>query len=62
MQFSPEKRPEKENEFITLIKSSYYWMDFVIKRGNRFINSTRNFFICLKIFIIQQRKNRAKMR
>ena len=35
---------------------SYQSMDCVIKWGNRFINSIRIFFICLKMFIMQQRK------
>ena len=32
-------------------------MDCAIEWRNRFINSTRNFFICLKMFIMQQRKS-----
>ena len=63
MQFSLEKRLEKENGFITLLANpSYQSMGCVINWGNRFINSTRNFFICLKMFIMEQRKHRAEMR
>ena len=31
-------------------------MDCVMKWGNRFINSIRNFFICLKVFSIGEKK------
>ena len=55
MQFSPENRV-KENGFITLVNSSYRWMDSVIKWGNRFISSIRNIFICIKMCIMLQRK------
>ena len=39
---------------------SYQLMDSVIKWGIRFINSIKNFFIFLKIFIIQQRKKQLR--
>ena len=54
MQFSLEKRPRKKK-----MNSSNpsYLMDCVIKWGIRFINSIKNFFVCLKMFIMKQRKN-----
>ena len=51
MQFPLEKRLEKENEFIQPIIPVE--MDFIMKWGIRFINSVRDFFICLEIFIMQ---------
>ena len=57
MQFSLQKKDQKkESEFVQSQS-----MDCVIKWGIRFINSIRNFFICLKMFIMQQR-NTAEMR
>ena len=57
MQFSLEKNQKKENELITLlVNPSYQFMDCVAKRGNRFIDSISNVFICLKMFIIQREK------
>ena len=54
MQFSIEKRLGKKNEFTQPIIP----VDgFVIKWVIRFINSIRNFFICFKMCIMQQRKN-----
>ena len=38
----------------------YPSMDCVIKQCNRFINSTGNSFICFKMFIMEQGKNRSK--
>ena len=60
MQFSLEKRLEKKK--MDSSNPSYESIDCVVKWGNRFINSTRKVFICAKIFIMQQRKNRAEMR
>ena len=37
-------------------------MDFAIKWGNQIINFARYYFICLKMFIMQQRKNRVEKR
>ena len=54
MQFSLEKRLEKKIGSSNP-SSSYHSMDCVINWGNRFINSTRNFFISLEMFIMQQR-------
>ena len=58
--FSRKKtRQNKENGFITLlVNPSYQSIGFAIKQGNQFINSTRNFFICLKMFIMQSRERR----
>ena len=57
------KNKKNENGFITLfVNRSYQSMDCVIKWGNRFINSTSNLFICLKMFIMQRRKNRNEMK
>ena len=54
MQFSKEKYQKKENGFmIHLVNPSYQSMDCVIRCGNRFINPTGNFFVCLKMFIMQ---------
>ena len=58
MQFSLEKRLEKR-KWIHLTHHRYQLMDCVIKWNSRFINSIRSFFICLKIFIMQRRKNRC---
>ena len=55
MQFSLEKKTRKKK--VTSFNPSYQSMDCVIKWGIRFINSTRNFVICLKMFIMQQRAN-----
>ena len=41
---------------------SYQSIDCAMKWANRFISSPRNFFICLKMLIKQQRKKRAEMR
>ena len=49
--FFPEKMLEKMKwiHYSSLVNSSYRLMDCVVKWGNRFINSTRNFLICLKM-------------
>ena len=59
MQFFPERRIEKRKQIHSLLSTrhSRIAMECVLKWGNRFINSTRNFLICLKIFIMQQIKN-----
>ena len=64
MQFSLEKSLKKRKWIhnCTLVNLSYQSMDCFIKWGNRFMNSTRHFSICLKMFIMQRRKNRAEMR
>ena len=54
MQFSIEKRLGKK---MNSPNPSYQSMDCVIKWVIRFINSIRNFFICFKMCIMQQRKN-----
>ena len=51
MQFSLEKRPEKR-KLIHPTPDTYQWMDSAIKLGIRSINSIRNFFICLKMFVM----------
>ena len=57
MQFSLEKGLKKENGFIKPITAlQYQSMDCVMKQHNRFIDSTRNYFISLKMFIMEQRK------
>ena len=43
-------------------KPSYQSMDCVIKWGIRLINSIRNFFICLRMFIMQQEEKQLEMR
>ena len=60
--FLQKKQLEKIGWIHTLVNLSYRWMDCVTKWVNQFINSTRNFFICLKKFFMQRRKNRAEMR
>ena len=49
--------PNKLKEILTV--KSYQLIEWIKKRGNRFINSnsTRNFFICLKMFVMQWREN-----
>ena len=55
MQFSLRKKTRKKK--MNSSNPSYQSMDCVIKWGNRCINSIRIFSICLKTFIMQQRKN-----
>ena len=54
MQFSLRKKTRKKK--MNSSNPSYQSMDCVIKWRNRFINSIRIFFICLKMFIMQQKK------
>ena len=55
MQFSLRKKTRKKK--MNSSNPSYQSMDCVIKWGNWFIISIRIFFICLKPFIMQLRKN-----
>ena len=48
MQFSLEKRLEKKK--LDSSNPFFQSMDCVTEWGNRFINSKRNSFICLKMF------------
>ena len=62
MQFSKEKYQKNENgSMMLLINPSFQSMDCVIRCGNRFINSTGNFFVCLKMFIMQQREKQLEI-
>ena len=54
MQFPLEETSKKK---MNSSNPSYQWVGFVIKSGIPFINSIGNIFICLKKFIMQQRKN-----
>ena len=55
MQFFLKKRLEKRK----WIHPTHHISRWIVlqKWGNRFNNSIRNFFICLKMFIMQHRKN-----
>ena len=57
MQFSLEKRLEKK---MNSSNRSYQAVDCVMKCGIRFINSIKNFLTCLKMLIMQQRKNQLR--
>ena len=55
MQFSKTRKKKIDSS-----NRSYQSMNRVIKCNNRLINSIRIFFIFLKMFIMQQRKNDFK--
>ena len=63
MQFSSEKRQEKEKEFITLVKLSYRSKDCVIKKRYIIDSSIlQENFSCVSKFLSCNREKTAVMR